>query len=140
MRYVSRQQVGELRHLQAPEDASTAEALAALRAEVRCIKHTRAMQQGRALGQGRAAGQWQYGDEGAESKIARLEEQLAQMEVHWTDASCPLSQITHCCDPCHTHDAFLCSHACLQSLRNKMVPLWRMLLGNKAKEMIHCVM
>ena len=84
--------------MQAPEDTSIAEALAALRAEVRCIKHTRAMQQGRALGQGRAAGQgsgpWQYGDEGAESKIARLEEQLAQMEVHWTDGLRLFSQTT----------------------------------------------
>ena len=68
-----------LRVAQVAEDASTAEALAALRAEVRCIKHSRAMQQGRSAGQSNAA--WQYGDDGAESKIARLEEQLAQMEV-----------------------------------------------------------
>lgn len=38
------------------------------------------MQQGRAVGQ--SSGPWQYGDDGTETRIARLEEQLVQMEVH----------------------------------------------------------
>ena len=71
--------------LQVAEDASTAEALAGLRAEVRCIKHTRALQQGRLGPQGRAAAQhggaWGFADDRAEARIAQLEQQLTQMEV-----------------------------------------------------------
>lgn len=59
--------------LQVAEDSSTADALAALQAEVRCIKHTRAIQQGHSL--------WEVDADGEDAKIARLEGQLAQMEV-----------------------------------------------------------
>lgn len=58
---------------QAVEDRSTADALAALQAEVRCIQHTRATQQGGAL--------WGMDADGGDARIARLEGQLAQMEV-----------------------------------------------------------
>jgi len=59
--------------LQAVEDGSTADALAALQAEVRCIKHTRATQQGDPL--------WGMDADGGDARIARLEGQLAQVEV-----------------------------------------------------------
>jgi len=59
--------------LQAVEDRSTADALAALQAEVRCIKHTRATQQGDPL--------WGMDADGGDARIARLEGQLAQVEV-----------------------------------------------------------
>jgi len=59
--------------LQAVEDRSTADALAALQAEVRCIKHTRATQQGDPL--------WGMDGDGGGARIALLEGQLAQMEV-----------------------------------------------------------
>ncbi|KAL0046102.1 hypothetical protein WJX82_002585 [Trebouxia sp. C0006] len=57
---------------QVVEDRSTADALAALQAEVRCIKHTRATQQGEPL--------WGMDGDGGGARIARLEGQLAQME------------------------------------------------------------
>ena len=63
--------------LQAVEDRSTADALAALQAEVRCIKHTRATQQGDPL--------WGMDGDGGGARIARLEGQLAQMEVTDSD-------------------------------------------------------
>ena len=59
--------------LQVAEDSSTADALAALQAEVRCIKHARATQQDHPL--------WAVDAEGEDAKIVRLEGQLAQMEV-----------------------------------------------------------
>ena len=56
------------------EESSTADALAALQAEVRCIRHTRALQQG---GPFRIA----PASEGPDARISQLENQLAQMEV-----------------------------------------------------------
>ncbi len=61
------------------EDRSTADALAALQAEVRCIKHTRATQQGEPL--------WGMDADGGGARIALLEGQLAQMEVTNPDSN-----------------------------------------------------
>ena len=58
--------------MQVGEDSSTADAMAALQAEVRCIRHTQATRQG--------AGPW-ASDADTDAKIAQLEGQLAQMEV-----------------------------------------------------------
>ena len=47
--------------------------MAALQAEVRCIRHAQATQQG--------AGPWASDADSTDAKIAQLEGQLAQMEV-----------------------------------------------------------
>ena len=59
--------------LKGPDESSTAHALAALQAEVRCIKHTRALQRGDP--------HWTPDSEGPDARISQLEGQLAQMEV-----------------------------------------------------------
>ena len=65
--------------LQGGEEGSTADALAALQAEVRCIRHARALQQG----DPQQDPPWAplSDSEGPDARISQLEGQLAQMEV-----------------------------------------------------------
>lgn len=64
--------------LQGKDEGSTADALAALQAEVRCIKHTRALQ---GVDPNYLGGVDSEGA-GADARITQLEGQLAQMEVN----------------------------------------------------------
>ena len=87
--------------MQGGEESSTADALAALQAEVRCIKHTRALQRG----DPQRDPHWALpsNSEGPDARISLLETQLAQMEVSMSVCSSVLdsvhasSSIQTCC-------------------------------------------